>query len=222
MRIFDRLLFQRFRLDVRSQAMLRLLFAGLVLAIYVRRGPQTWLADLPFWFFLQPAGPAEILPLPSRGLVVAIHYCILTFAFLLFIGWRSKAAALALTGLLLVERCWLYSFGKVDHDILFVLTPAVLAFSRWGDAFSFDAAHAAKAPRVPEQSAWPFAFLAILIAAGMFNSGLQKALGGWLDISSPATLAWIIYFGEAWGRDALAYRHVGLVAHLPPLALEST
>jgi hypothetical protein len=118
---------------------------------------------------------------------------------------------------MIVFRSWSYSVGKVDHDILLVCALFVLAFSRWGDELSLETAH----DRPPESAAWPQGLLALVIAFGMLNSGIQKVGGGWLSTDGSATVGWMVFMVEAWQRQSPAYPYLGKLMGLPPFLVES-
>ena len=142
--------------------------------------------------------------------------------YLVFFGHLMVEVTLLLAGLCVLTQSWKYSLGKVDHHILFILVPACLAFSRWGHDLSIDTLQSSRNQSGnKDQDAWPFALLAILVAFGMFTSGLQKAFGGWLDTSTRATVGWVVYIGEAWERNSLVYPYLPHLLSLPPVVLES-
>lgn len=221
MTAIDRLLFERFKLSVRSQAIFRILFASLLLINqYASVSPS--LSSIPHEFLLAPLGPAQLVPIPSAKALLGLSYLLRALCILLLIGFHTRFVSLLLAGLFIVTRSWAYSLGKVGHDILFILVPACLAFSRWGHAFSIDTLRSRRNPSGErDQDAWPFALLAILVAFGMFTSGIQKAFGGWLDTSTSATVGWVVYMEEAWEQTSLAYPYLHHLLLLPPAVLES-
>jgi hypothetical protein len=89
----------------------------------------------------------------------------------------------------------LYSFGKVNHNLLFIITPLVMTFSGWGTALSADAT--AERRRFGSDTgrataAWPLILLALLVGFAWFTAGFSKLIGGWLDPSSRAVQGHII------------------------------
>lgn len=217
----DRLLFKRFALSVESQAIFRILFA-LVLLTALDWDVSDSLSNIPHEFLLPPLGPAQLVPIPSATVLRGLNYFREALCLFLLIGFHTKLVSLLLTGLFILTKSWAYSLGKIDHDILYTLVPACLAFSRWGHAFSIDALRLSENQSgKKDQDAWPFALLAILVAFGMFTSGIQKASGGWLNTSNSATVGWVVYIGKAWERSSLAYPYLPHLLSLPPVALES-
>jgi predicted DCC family thiol-disulfide oxidoreductase YuxK/uncharacterized membrane protein YphA (DoxX/SURF4 family) len=120
----------------------------------------------PGWFF------SVLMGLISLGLV-----CLL-------VGLKTPLVSLGLAALILVGNSFKYSFGKIDHDILFVLVLAVMAASGWGRRCSLDARGLRRAEETPP--GWPLALLALLVGLAMFSAALTKATTGWLSLSSQA------------------------------------
>lgn len=120
----------------------------------------------------------------------------LAAVFLLF-GYRTFYASILLTAFLITLNAFRYSFGKIDHDILFVITPAILAFSGWGNHFSIDA----KQGRPNEWSypSYSLFVLALAVGAGFLSAGFPKAIN-WVDfdLSTSGVRAWVVssHFGQ--------------------------
>jgi hypothetical protein len=111
-------------------------------------------------------------------------------------GFRTRAVSLLLAVLLVGGKSFRYSFGKIDHHILEELTLAVMAFSRWGDAYSIDALRARSAARpAPDRldRSGAHALLAICIAFGFLTAGVPK-LVGWIDFdpSTQGVRGWLL------------------------------
>jgi hypothetical protein len=83
-----------------------------------------------------------------------------------------------------------FSLGKVDHTILLVVVPLVLAFSGWGNRFSLDSLRFKGEP--PPQRQWPLRLLALLIGWGFFAAAVTKLLTGWLSFSSQAARGYYV------------------------------
>ena len=107
----------------------------------------------------------------------------------LLFGWQTRVASFALAASIFAGNAWSYSFGKINHDILFIVVPLVMGFSGWGDALSVDATRRKGPPRT---NAWPLALLALLMGFAMFTAGWAKLKSGWLDPTSHATQGQLI------------------------------
>jgi len=144
---------------------------------------------------------------PSALFFEGLHLLLgLSFAALLF-GYHTRIASVAATGLMLLAFGFSYSLGKVNHNMLFVLLPSLMACSNWGAAYSFDA----QAHRTSRDIAsWPIMLVVLMTGFAMFTAGLPKILGGWLDPSTQA----------AQGRFVRAFFVQGRQDLLAPLAIQ--
>ena len=168
-------------------------------------------------FFDPPIGLASFVPgLPPPWVFYTLNFVAVTCAIFLLFGRFTRGAALGLAGCLWVGNSFGYSFGKIDHDILIVVAPLVMAFSRWGDAYSLDARDRNARDRGASSlrrggAGWPPAMLALLIGCGMMYAALQKLSGGWLDLGRYAALHYLMENYYQVGRHnplaAAALRH---------------
>jgi hypothetical protein len=178
----------------------RMLYAACVLVTVVPTA--SFLRHAPRAFFSPPFGLAALFTtFPAPPVITGLNVLLALFASLLLVGWWTPVAS-ACTGLtLLVLNSWAYSLGKINHDILLVVTPLVLAFSAWGHALSLDAAGP---PRDEPPRSWPLALLALLIGYGMFTAGWAKLSSGWLDPQTRATYGHLLNNYYATGRETRA------------------
>jgi uncharacterized membrane protein YphA (DoxX/SURF4 family) len=131
----------------------------------------------------------------------------LSLAALLF-GAFTRTASVATTLLFLVGYGFSYSLGKVNHNMLFLLLPALMALSNWGAAWSFDA-RAGRASRTV--ASWPIVLVVLVTGFAMFTAGFPKILGGWLDPSTQAAQGRFVRQFFVHGRqDLLAPVAAGL------------
>lgn len=98
--------------------------------------------------------------------------------FLLFVGYRTKFISFLFGGLMIFGHTYLYSFGKIDHNIYINAIPFLMAFSGWGGAYSVDAE--IRKVQVKPQG-WPLVYLAFLLGVGYLTAAVPKILGGWLN-----------------------------------------
>ncbi len=191
---------QGFGLSARGLGLYRVVYGAFALLVVAPgHGPYARfaaLAELPPDFFAPPAGPFRLLHAMPPGWVVGLGEAALVAALVaLTLGWRTRLASVATGVLLLGLYGLLYSFGKINHNLLFLLTPLVMAFSGWGAALSLDAqAETRRAGsdtgRAP--AAWPLFVLALLVGLAWFMAGFSKLIGGWLDPGSRAVQGHVI------------------------------
>jgi len=143
-----------------------------------------YLAAIPSDFYAPPPGPLMILDgFPSFAVFQTLHTVLLFALFAMLLGYRTKLASIV-TGLsILLLQGFIFSVGKVNHEIVVALVPFLMAFSNWGASFSLDSIRRGHISRV---ESWPVTLLALFIGFMMFTAGFPKILGGWLDPSTQA------------------------------------
>lgn len=185
----DRWIFDSYAPTADRLSVYRVLFALFVLLVlspgHTVATSFQHMAEFPSTMFRPPPGPLWLFhafpPAPFwTALLLAIHLS----AAALLIGYRTRAATLVLSSALLVAFGFWFSFGKINHPMLFLLTPFVMACAGWGAACSADAARGRAPMRRPP--GWPLTLLALLLGFAMFTAGLPKLVSGWLDPSTAA------------------------------------
>jgi len=172
-------------------ALARVLFAGFFLVTGIPT--FSWEAGNPPAFYNPP--PLSLAALaadfPPAPVLHALDLAMIVLLVLLLVGWRTRATSLLLTLVWIVGNSFRFSFGKIDHTIMGVVTPAVMAFSGWGARLSIDAKQGRTRP--DDVKAWPLALLALLLAFGFFSAGVPKALA-WadFDLSTQGARSWLV------------------------------
>jgi multisubunit Na+/H+ antiporter MnhC subunit len=168
-----------------------------------------WLGQYPDFMFRPPTGPLQLLsgfPSPAAliGLEILRSVALVMLGFGLWTRFSSIASAVTLAATYGIQYC----LGKVDHTILVVLVPLVLAFADWGARFSIDAYRSRRSPAPQPQ--WPLRLLGLLIGWGFFTAALTKILTGWLSFSSQAARG---YFVLGFLTEDRTFRLAEWVAH---------
>lgn len=203
--MIDRWIFNSHPLTVRDLAIYRILYATSALLAGIPRG--LWLKHLPDAFFSPPVSLAAIVAAPLPFEYVQVLNALLALSLVaLLIGWFTRTASLSVTLLLILLNTWIHSPGKIDHDILFVIVPAVMAFSGWGEAYSVDARRRNRVSPNSTEGSWAVTLMTLLIGIAMFTAGWAKLATGWLELSSQATYGHLLtnyhVTGRAtWGAD---------------------
>ena len=144
-----------------------MLFGGMPLAL--------WLPRVPRAFFNPPLGIAALLTgFPPFLLVFALNVVLAFFLAALCVGWRTRTAAVGTSLTFLVLDSFAYSLGKIDHDILLVITPLILASSGWGDSLSVDCRSNHKLAPETADGSWNLAHLSLVIGISMFAAGWPR------------------------------------------------
>jgi len=184
-------MFDEFDLGDRSISLYRIMFS-LYILIFVNVKSIETLGRIPETFYHPPYGPMLLFDgFPSPVVFSIITFLVYLGAFALLLGYRTKWASL-LTGLsLAVGYGFLYSLGKINHNMLLILVPLVMAWSRWGSYYSVDRIQG----RMPEKTnvdGLPVTFMAVCLGVALFIAGMAKILGGWLDPSLQAVQTHIV------------------------------
>ncbi|WP_110917425.1 HTTM domain-containing protein [Mycolicibacterium holsaticum] len=160
----------------------RIIYATLTLCVVPSIG---WLANYPDFFYQAPLGPFQLLNGYPPLVVLTVLEILRSLALVLLgFGLWTRVVSIAVAALLLVTYGLTYTLGKIDHTILLIIIPLVLAFSNWGDRFSVDAL--LKNPKPKSTPQWPFRYLALAIGLSFFVAAAIKLGTGWLAPSSQA------------------------------------
>ncbi len=155
----------------------RVLFALYVLVQPISYG---WMVGLPDAFFDPRPGPFVMLPgVPTQGTVVTLTVLRVMLAFLLLVGLGTRLASVGMTLVLIIGSGYLYSFGKVDHHILFELLPLFMAWAGWGDRISLDRRlRSGLQSECHHSDGLPVLLWGMTIAYGLLTAAIPKASRG--------------------------------------------
>ena len=115
---------------------------------------------------------------PPLWVTVLLEVLLALSAVFLLFGYRTFYASVLFSVFFVTLNTFRFSFGKIDHGIMFVVTPAILSLSGWGNHFSIDAQRQRGGKR--SYPSYCLLVLALALAAGFLSAGLPKAIG-WLD-----------------------------------------
>jgi protein-S-isoprenylcysteine O-methyltransferase Ste14 len=167
--------------------MFRLIFASMMLVLLPN---YLWIDQFDPAFYRPAPGPFELLSaFPPTWALATLDVLIAVALALLLVGWRTLPVSIVLSGLLLVGEGFAYSFGKIDHSILLVLTPLFLGVAGWGNSLSLDARRRVGPPLVNHSAMRAFA---VAIGVAFVTAGVAKAVGGWLSLSDQATYSFAV------------------------------
>jgi uncharacterized membrane protein YphA (DoxX/SURF4 family) len=146
-----------------------------------------FLGSLPSDFYAPPPGPMLLFDgFPPEIVFYVLHSILIIALLCLLLGFKTTAASITTGMVLLVIKGLFYSVGKINHDLLVVALPIVMAFSNWGAVYSIDSLRN-KSKQESEVYGWPLVLLALMIGFMMFTAGFPKILGGWLYWDTQAT-----------------------------------
>jgi len=142
-------------------------------------------------FFDPPVGVSLLIGPITSGDFWWTFDLILRITFVsLLVGFRTKESSIIFGLLLLFGFTYIYSYGKINHNIFPVIFPIIMAFTNWGGALSVDSIRDRNTKIEPK--GWPLTFLSFLLGWGYFTAGLPKLIGGWLDVSYSSTAGFIL------------------------------
>lgn len=155
--------------------------------------------------FDPPPGPIMLFhSIPPRAALEALELVIAVLVVFLIMGFATKVTSVALALAMMTGTGLSFSFGMIDHDIFFILVPAVMAFSGWGGARSVDASVAARSGRpLAEVSHWAMRLLAFMMGLAFLTAGLAKLQSGWLDLHTHASRGHFLQGYVVHDRDQL-------------------
>ena len=202
---------EAFRISPEGLALFRICFAGGFLLFFVKQ--YVWINQFPQGFFHPPAASPGVLlgGFPSYGVLLALSLagCVLLIA--LMFGYRTRVVSILLAVVWILGDNLNYSFGKIDHAIMFPLVPLVMAFSSWGAHYSIDA-YRRGSSEIRERGSWTVAAVACLLGAGFLTAGFPKLLG-WIDfdLATQGVRGWLYQGYHITGReDYLASFFMGI------------
>jgi hypothetical protein len=129
---------------------------------------------------------------PDRPVMLLITVLNLLSFMAMFLGFKAKWTSLTFSITALIGHSFWFSFGKIDHTILWYTVPAFLGFAGWGNylnykGFSKDGRIGQdKDPDRNNASLIVFLF-AFTIGFSMLSAGIPKLTGGWLNLQSEGT-----------------------------------
>ena len=187
--------------EVQDIAVFRIVFGAYVLLTLFDVGQ---VSSSPAAEFHPPLGPMRLFSeVPPHAALEALELATSILAALLVLGLWTRAVSFLLALALMTGFGLTYSFGKIDHTIVLVLVPAIMAFSAWGTALTIGTDRDHPDPEADSSAIaqWPMRLLAMTIALAFVPAGSAKLRSGWLDIHNHATEGHFIRGYVSNGRD---------------------
>jgi predicted DCC family thiol-disulfide oxidoreductase YuxK len=173
-------------------AISRIIFASFYLLVglpwfsWTSRNPPGFLVPSPLNI------AAALSDFPSMAAMKTLDVLIGVCFICLLVGFRTRLVSIVLTLAWTFGNSLRFSFGKIDHEMIGVVTPMIMAFAGWGDFYSIDAGR--RRGDAPAPRAWPLSLMAFLIAYGFLSAGVPK-LATWIDfdLNTQGTRSWLMY-----------------------------
>jgi hypothetical protein len=120
---------------------------------------------------------------PDRLFFITLTVLNLILFMLMFIGVATRWTSLLFSITCLLGHNFWYSFGKIDHLLLWYIAPAFLGFAGWGKYFSCSVFKKDSGYTVFSQKTNSMLILIFALSIGfsMFTSAAEKIGGGWLS-----------------------------------------
>ena len=201
----DRWIFESFEVTAEGLGLFRI-FSSLFILFFLIPGNGVshfqYLSSLPSDFFAPPPGPMMLFDgFPSFIFFQTILTLLVISLLSMAVGYRTQLFSILSGLLILVLQGFVYSVGKINHEILIPVVPVLMSFSNWGSCFSIDSWM--ERNKSKDVYSWPLTLLALLIAFMMFTAGFPKILGGWLNPTTQAVKGHVLNQFFVKGRSAL-------------------
>lgn len=173
--------------DDLSLSMVRILY-GLFIVLFATPS-FSWIGKVPQSLFLPPFLSLGIFfdGFPSYPWLLAIDISLIICTICLVLGIKARYAGILFFLLYIIGSSFQFSFGKIDHLIMFPVFILGLSWTNWGVNYAL----------IPDKKVSThmqrrvLAILAVLLCFGMFTAGYEKALH-WIDfdLEQGGFLAW--------------------------------
>lgn len=175
----------------RSLSIFRIIFASFYLFVFGIPG-YSWISQAPDIFFNPPALSVAALfsEFPSAAFFQVVDFLLPLLFILLLFGYKTRYVSLILSLLIIICNSFKYSFGKIDHVIIFELTLLLMAFSDWGKYYSIDSYNRIQ-NRLGKKRNYGTSLLALCIGFGFLTAAVPKYTWVDLDLSTQAVRGWL-------------------------------
>ena len=200
--------------DDQSLSTLRILY-GLFIILFATPN-YSWIGKVPQSLFLPPFFSLGNLfnSFPSYPWLLTIDIVLIICTICLLLGIKARYAGILFSLCYIIGSSFKFSFGKIDHLIMFPVFILGLSFTNWGVDYAL----------IPDQKVSKqvqrriLAILAVLLCFGMFTAGAEKAIR-WidLDLETGGFLAW---FFQGFFSLEKKYLLAPFVLLVPPQTFE--
>ncbi len=180
------------RNDERSLGLFRIFWGIYILLFFAPY--SAWVGLVPQAFYKPPVLSLAFLSpgFPPYWLMLAADLTRIWLLVLITIGIKTRLCTIVLCLLSVISTNFIYSFGKIDHDILVWAVGICLAFTDWGVLYAL----LPDRPINPNVAARALATAGLLIAFAMFSAGFGKALR-WINFEF-STSGFVSFFNSGY------------------------
>ena len=161
----------------RSLSTLRILYGFFI--ILFATPSYSWIGKVPQSLFDPPFFSIGNLfnSFPSYFWLLTIDILLIILTICLLLGVKARYAGILFSLFYIIGSSFQFSFGKIDHSIMFPVFILGLSFTNWGTNYAL-----IRDKKVSKQvQRRVLAILAVLLCFGMFTAGAEKALH-WIDL----------------------------------------
>ena len=173
--------------DARSLGLFRI-FWGWFILLFVAPY-SSFVSQVPQAFYNPPILSLANLfaGFPPYWLMLGADLVKIWLVVLITVGIKTRWCTITFCLLTFLSHSFLYSFGKIDHDVVLWAVTLCLAFTDWGVYYALIPDRRTD-PKVTRRA---LATAGVVIAFGFFTAGFEKALR-WvnLDLSTGGFLSW--------------------------------
>jgi hypothetical protein len=173
--------------DARSLGLFRIFWGFFILLLIAP--VSAFVGQVPQAFYNPPVLSLANLfaGFPPYWLMLAGDLAKIWLVVLITVGIKTRWCTITFCLLTFVSHSFVYSFGKIDHDVLLWTVTLCLAFTDWGVHYALTPDRRADT-KVARRA---LATAGVVIAFGFFTAGFEKALH-WInfDFSSGGFLSW--------------------------------
>ena len=167
--------------DGRSLSTLRILY-GFFIVLFATPS-FSWIGEVPQSLFYPPFFSIGNLfsSFPSYFWLLTIDIVLIVLTICLLLGVKARYAGVLFSLFYIIGSSFQFSFGKIDHSIMFPVFILGLSFTNWGVNYAL----------IPDKKVSKqvqrrvLAILAVLLCFGMFTAGAEKAIH-WIDFDLEA------------------------------------
>ena len=157
----------------------------------------SWIATYPDVFYHAKPGLTFFFDgFPPAWILKAFNIILSILNFFLLFGKWTKPVSILISLTLIISFSFVFAFGNTYHVIMWIIFPAIMAFTNWGAKLSLDSFN-----KKETTTTWPITLMSILIGFAFFTSGLAKLLGGWLQTGGSASWQYFHMVRSKIGRD---------------------
>lgn len=179
----------------KSLPIYRIVYVFLVFTVVLPK--YLWISNYPDTFFLPRVSFTMFFSnFPDATFFYLLIFLLILSLLALLVGYKTFYSSLAVALFLFIGNGWEYSFGKVNHDIVLILIPLLLAFCSWGE----------KEAKSGTQSQYYISVIpifALLLALAMLTAAWAKISTGWLDPNVAALPGHLVRNYFVAGRETI-------------------